>query len=327
MRLRYKVIIISITLLGMWGCGREKITEPIDESIPAETPSDLNVYAAFDGQIGLEWTNNNEPNVKGYFIYRSINQPSHFMQRAFTSNNYFMDDSLFYDSTYYYKVSAVNNLGIESPLTQPVSGIPKNFYAPLTPSYLNINARNWTNSVGINLYWTPPLDHDIKGYEIYRSETPGFAADSIHFLNFTSDLFYFDSKQMKLLTAYYYKIIAVDKGNLKSPVTPEVSDIILDSPQLVYPAYNAIITSLSEFHIKTVSKAARYKLVIQANEIYGTVGEINFSTDKTNEQIIINVTNLQLEPYRTYKWRVYTYTTSDIDPNSYSPFFTFTYNP
>lgn len=327
MRLQFKNIVIFFALLLIWGCSREKITDPVDDSIPPLTPSNLNVYAAFDGQIGLEWKSNNEPNLKGYFIYRSMNLSGQFKQHAFTINNYFIDDSLFYDSTYYYKISAVNNIGIESPLTSSVSGKPKNFYAPLAPLNLNINARNWTNSVGINLFWNPSPDNDIKGYEIYRSETPAFTADSNHYLDFTPNIFYFDTKQAKLLTDYYYKIKAVDKGDLKSPATAEVSDIILDSPRLVYPTDNSTVNSLTEFRIKTISRAARYKLIIQANEIYGTVREIDFSSDKINEEIKIDVTGLQLDQHRTYKWRIYTYTANDLDPNSYSPFFTFTYNP
>ena len=40
---------------------------------------------------------------------------------------------------------------------------------PLAPNRLTINARNWTNSVGIKLFWNPSADTDILGYKIYRT--------------------------------------------------------------------------------------------------------------------------------------------------------------
>jgi hypothetical protein len=36
------------------------ITEPVANTIPPATPSNLIVYAAYDGQIGIEWLPNNE---------------------------------------------------------------------------------------------------------------------------------------------------------------------------------------------------------------------------------------------------------------------------
>ena len=327
MRLLYKYRIVLIFFLLFWSCSREKISEPEDDSIPPVTPSDLNVFAAYDGQVGIEWQKNNESNLKGYFIYRSINKPDHFERISFSVKNYFIDDSLFYDSTYFYKVSAVNKIGLESLLTTSVSTIPKNIYAPLSPFTVNINARNWINSVGIKLIWSPSVDTDILGYKIYRSTSSDFNADSLHYLDFTTDFSYLDTFQINLLTNYYYKIIAVDKGGLKSMATTEVSDFILNSPRLIFPVNNSTINLLTEFRFITASKPARYKLAILSNEIYGTIVEFNFSSDQVNKEIKIDVTGLNLDQFRTYLWRVYTYTASDIDPNSYSEHSTFTYYP
>lgn len=327
MRLLYKYAIVLTVFPLFWSCNRDKIVEPVDGSIPPLTPSDLTVFAAYDGQVGIEWKKNNESNLKGYFIYRGINRPDHFEQVSFTDKNYFIDYSLYYDSTYYYKISAVNRNNIESPLTISVSAKPKNIYAPLAPNRLTINARNWTNSVGIKLFWNPFADTDILGYKIYRSTFSGFDTDSLHYLDFTTHISFLDTRQIKLLTNYYYKIIAVDKGGLKSRATTEVTDLILNSPGLVYPANNSIINSLTEFRIRTASRPAKYKLAIFSNEIYGSLIEINFSSNKVDEEIKVDVTGLRLDHFKTYLWRVYAYTASDIDPNSYSTLSTFTYYP
>jgi len=130
-----------------------------------------------------------------------------------------------------------------------------------------------------------------------------------------------------MLTEYYYKIIAADKGGLKSPPSGEVNDMILNSPRLTFPLDNSILQTLTEFRFKAVSVPAKYKLIIQSNPVFGTLKEFNFSSDKRDEDIIVAVPGLSLEPYRTYTWRVFTYTKSETDPNSYSSSFTFTYSP
>jgi len=103
-------------MLLIWSCERNKISDPVDDFISPATPSNLKIFGAFDGQIGIEWNHNQESNLDGYIIYKSINNQNHFVKTGFTSNNYFIDGSLYYDSTYFYKVSAINKAGIESKL-------------------------------------------------------------------------------------------------------------------------------------------------------------------------------------------------------------------
>ena len=327
MRSLYKIVFLLTASVLLMRCSREKIVGPENDFIAPLTPGNLRVFAAFDGQVGLEWGKNDEPDLKGYYIYRSINNEDHFERISLTETNYFTEKSLFYDSTYYYKISAVNRNDLESPLTSSVFARPVNIYTPLVPRRLEINARNWTDHLEIRLTWEPPTDTDIQGYRIYRSTSSGFTADSLHYLDFTPGISYSDTKQIKLLTNYHYKIIAVDKGGLTSDETSEVYDMALNSPRLVFPADKSVINSLREFRFVTVSDSARYKLVISSNELYGTIMEINFSSGKIDQEIGVSVTGLQLDQFRTYYWRIYAYTSSEVDPNSYSALSAFTYYP
>ncbi|MEK6552484.1 MAG: hypothetical protein AABZ54_03435, partial [Bacteroidota bacterium] len=157
--------------------------------------------------------------------------------------------------------------------------------------------------------------------------TESFDADTLHYLDFTQLTSYSDTKNIILLTKYYYKIKAVDKGLLKSPSTLVISDVVLNSPTLIFPSNNSIINKLTEFRFKTVSLPATYKLVIQSNEVYGTVKEFNFTSELLDQEIKISASGIQLESSKTYTWRVFTYTSSEIDPNSFSGSFAFTYIP
>jgi hypothetical protein len=327
MRLQFKFIILSLLFVLFLSCNRETLIEPLDDGKPPAIPTDLKIFGSQDGEISIEWHKNSESNITGYKIYRSINKPNNFIFITQVNDNYFIDEHLEYDSTYYYKISAVNSFGLESPMTDFVYAKPINIYTPLSPTNVRINARNWSPVPAILLYWNPPSDTDIKGYYIYRSITESFDADTLHYLDFTQLTSYSDTKNIILLTKYYYKIKAVDKGLLKSRATSEISDVILNSPTLIFPSNNSIIRELTEFRFKTVSLPATYKLVIQSNDVYGTVKEFNFTSELLDQEIKINASGIQLESSKTYTWRVFTYTSSEIDPNSFSGNFTFTYIP
>ena len=327
MWLRYKIVVVGLAAILVTSCTRDQITQPIPGNTLPDIPANLQVFGAQDGAIGIEWDKNTDASQITYKIYRSINNTNNFKYLTSTTSTYFVDDSLEYDSTYYYRISAVNSAGMESALSDYVSAKPINLYPPLPPTLVHINARNWTNTPQIFISWDPPIDTDVKGYNIYRSTADNFDADSAHLVAFTKTSSYTDTKNLSLLTTYYYKICAVDKGNLKSTPTYIASDLILNSPSLIFPADNSTLTQLTKFRFMAASKPAKYKLVIQTNIVYGVVQEFNFSSDQVDQVITVDASGLSLDPFRSYVWRVYTYTSSDTDPNSFSDYFSFTYNP
>lgn len=325
---KYFHAIIFLVLLA--SCDREEITNPGDDSIPPNIPIGLSVFGASDGEVGIEWIKNSESNVTGYKIFRSANNPNNFQHIGTTADNFHIDDSLDYDSTYYYSIKAVNRTGKESGFSEFVSAQPKNIYAPGPPVDVAATAKNSQDKIFIKLSWRKPYDTDIKGFEIYRSRTENFQADSATFLEFvppgTIPYFgsYTDTNDIELLTKYYYKIKSVDKGNLKSYSSYEVSDLVLDEPVLVSPVDKAVLNNLSGFKIITAGAEAQYKLVVQTNEIYGTVAEIEFESSSKHQEITIDTRNLILDANKTYYWRVFAYTNNNDEPNSYSGFFSFT---
>ncbi len=328
MWLQFKFVAVCLVIILMTGCERDQPTLPAEEnSKPPDIPANLRVIGAQDGTVGIEWNKNTGASRITYKIYRSISDPNHFKYLASTYGTYFINDSLEYDSFYYYKVGAVNSSGMESGLSNFVLAKPINLFPPIAPAVVKINARNWSGTPQIYISWNPSPDTDVKGYNIYRSTTNNFNADTSHFIAFTRTSSFSDTQNLSLLTTYYYRICAVDKGNLKSTPTNIVNDLILNSPILIFPPNNSTQTRITEFRFTAVSRPAKYKLVIQSNIVYGVVREFNFSSDQTDQVITFDAFGLLLDPYRSYVWRVYTYTSSNTDPNSFSDYFSFTYNP
>src|SRR4030066_425336 len=203
-------IISVIFLLSIIFCGCDRKTEFVDDpGIPPAVPVGLRIYYASDGEIGIDWNSNSEPDVKGYNIYRrtEFTEP---VKVAFINDNYFFDDSLEYDTTYYYKITAVNLWDRESDFSSEVSGKPENRYNPEKPLGVRINARNWEGEISVYLFWFQNEESDVNGYNIYRSTSPGFTSDSSNLIGFTNSANFSDTTSLNFYTNYYYKIRAKD---------------------------------------------------------------------------------------------------------------------
>ncbi len=321
----FKCVVLFFILIFLLSCQRQEITESYDDGIPPATPAGLIIYAAFDGQVGLSWLHNNEADIYGYNIYRSVNDTLNFVFINFVFDNYYVDQKLYYDSIYYYKITAVDKFNRESKFSSIVSAQPKNIYRPLRPQYIRINAQNYNDECYIVINWSPSLDNDIAYYEIYRDTINSVEITEKNMIDTTVNNYYIDNNKLSVLTNYSYSIVAVDKGGLKSEPTLPVTDMILNKPVLMYPENNSIINRVDEFKFVAVSKPANYKLVIQTNPVYGIVYEYDFYITKVDTVIKINLPYIFLEPYRTYYWKIMTFT-QEKDPNSISETFAFIYS-
>ena len=168
----FKIISVTFLLSIIFlGCNR---TNQIvgDSGIPPAVPTGLRVYYSSDGEIGIDWNSSPEPDVKGYNIYRRTEFTS-AVKVAFVNDNFFFDDSLEYDTVYYYKVTAINLWNRESDSSAEVSAKPQNIYNPQKPVGLQINARNWEGDLSVYIYWLRNDESDIAGYNVYRSYITG----------------------------------------------------------------------------------------------------------------------------------------------------------
>lgn len=317
------VFSIAIIILLFSGCERNTPNEPVDDGLPPAAPRGLNVFREHDGEVGIEWNKNLETDMSHYKIFRTTISEDNFLLTDSTSSDFYFDYGLEYETTYVYKISAVDVIGLESEFSDTVSATPKNRYYPSPPRNIIINAKKWEDNLSISLSYNPSFSTDNSHYEIHKNTTQNFSPNSTTLIAEGDSLSFTDKTNLELLTKYYYRIISVDKGGLKSEPTNAVSDLILDSPKGVFPSNNSEVDYFSKFKIETVSVPAEYKIVLQSNEIYGTEIEINFSSSKTNEIISAPIRNVIFTPYVDYYWRVFTYTKSNNIPNSFSELYKF----
>ncbi len=318
-------LIISI-LLAVSGCERPVGVDQTDNGIPPGVPTGLTVTYASDGLVLLEWNNNAENDLKGYFIYRSPDG-NDYSKLDSTSNNYYFDDTLSYNKTYYYKISSEDIWYRESMPSDSVKAEPINRYNPDPPRSIAINARNWEGKKSVYLSWTPGTDVDISHFNIYKGTSPGFNADSSNIIGSTQSDNFSDTLTLSLYTKYYYKVEAVDKGGLFSTPSAEVKDEIYGIPEVIFPEDNSETGYFGNFVIKSLDVPADYKIIVQDNEYFGEFWSTEFSSDKTGDTLSVNFNPTYLYQNVIYYWRVATFSHGNSSPNSISKLYKFIIKP
>ncbi len=318
---KFSLLLFSLLFLFA-GCQREIDLVQPSSNLPPAVPVGLTVVYADDGAIALLWQSNSEPDLYGYNVYRSIDSVN-FSAINFTTNNYYVDDSLDYNTTYYYRITAVNIGNKESLPSNIVSGKPVNLYSPSQPQGLSINARNWEGNISVFLSWNSNIEGDIAGFNIYRSTTSGFNSDSTNLIGFSKGIDFSDTLNLKLYTQYYYRIRAVDKGGLMSTQTPEVNDEIYGIPGIIFPQNGVQTSYFSSFTIKAINLPANYQIVVQDNAFFGTFWSASFFSSVTSDTISVNFDPYYINTGVEYYWRVVTYSQNGSQPNSVSPLYKF----
>ncbi len=312
------IIILSLSVIS---CERLTETSIADDGLPPAVPVGVRIVFGYDGEVGLEWNANNEADIRGYNVYRRENKTVSILI-AFTTDSYFFDDSLNYDSQYYYKISAVDLAGKESAATSEILAEPENIYSPVPPRFPLINARNWENNLSIYLSWEKSFESDVEKYFVFRSEEQGFIADTNSFIGESTQNYFNDTIDLKLDTKYFYKIEAIDKGGLISPASEEVNDEIYQTASLIFPEDSAEVGYFDFFKIKTINKPAAYRISVMTNPYFGEYWAAEFYSQATDDTISVRFNPDYVDVNVNYYLRIAVYSVSE-QPNSISNLYNF----
>ena len=175
---------------------------------PPETPQNFTAMA-LDEQVRLSW--NTEPDVT-YELYHSTT-PGFTLEsgmRISPVTTPYDHEELMNDTTYYYRLRAVNDFGVSEP-TAEISATPGS--PPETPQ--NFTAMALDEQV--RLSWN--TEPDVT-YELYHSTTPGFTLENgMKISQVTSP---YDHEELMNDTTYYYRLRAVNDFGVSEP-TDEIS--------------------------------------------------------------------------------------------------------
>jgi len=215
---------------------------------PPSAPTNL-VATAGNAQVGLTWQapgSNGGSQITNYRIYRGTSSNGETLLATIGNVLTYTDTAVSNGVTYYYQVSAVNNVG-EGPRSNEASATPSAPPPPPTPPSAPTNLVATVGNAQVTLTWQAPASNGgspITNYRIYRATTSGGETLKATIGN---QLSYSDGGLTNGVT-YYYQVSAVNAAgegprSNEASATPTAPATPPGAPQgLVATAGDATVT-------------------------------------------------------------------------------------
>ena len=181
---------------------------------PENPAAPLGTVAAVrpEGGFTVAWQPTNEPRVAGYNVYRSLNASSGFVKinaNPVGAHSY-ADETASRGATYYYRVTAVDAWGGESPQSASVR---TDLTRPAAVTGLTASPQ----PESIILSWTASADTDLAGYRVLRSDMQDGVYTLISGAAPLTTTTFVDTVSPGGFT-WHYRVVAVDaSGNESEP--------------------------------------------------------------------------------------------------------------
>jgi fibronectin type 3 domain-containing protein len=236
-----------------------------------DIPSGISASTVSSSSLSLTWMP--VSGAVNYRIYRTTSASGTYTRIEISISSPYTNTGLQAGTTYYYKVSAVNNAGVESPLSSSVSTITK----PAVPSLASSAALS-SSSIRVSWY----SEYGAQGYRIYRSTSASGTYNQIG----TSTSSPYDDTGLQANTTYYYKVSAFNNGG-----ESDLSDFVSVKTNLAAPTgLAATTTSANNINLSwnAVTGAVSYTVL---QPYTGTMGTIIWSGTARSLNITGNTTN------------------------------------
>ncbi|HJW19489.1 MAG TPA: fibronectin type III domain-containing protein, partial [Candidatus Nitrosotalea sp.] len=205
-----------------------------------QPPTNLSTTVVSSSQINLSWvasSNNGGSAITGYKIDRSTNNGSTWstlVANTGSTGTAYSDTGLASNTTYTYRVSAINSVGTSSPSGMSSATTGSNATPPQSPTNL---AASTISSSQINLSWTASANGGsaITGYKVDRSIDSGITWNTIA-SNTASTATLYSDIGLLANTTYTYRVSAINgigtslPSNVTSATTVGVNATVPQSP-------------------------------------------------------------------------------------------------
>ncbi|RUM37547.1 MAG: hypothetical protein DSY57_03960 [Desulfobulbus sp.] len=236
------------TVIGINKAGMANVPAPPFAITTTGAPTPVKSLHAAGGSlrhIQLFWEPSQDPTVKEYVIYRSVNADGPFKKIAIVSgrdrqtyidkgqpSGYSRYGELADNSRYFYIIRTRNIVGVTSEDSQVVSAVTKG--VPQPPTNLQAIDRQPKK---IPLTWEASSDPDVVGYAVFRAKTPKGPFQQIEYVGGRENQQYVDvgswEHPLQNNTTYWYRLRAVNVVEAQSPDSGIVSAITKAAPQAV----------------------------------------------------------------------------------------------
>jgi fibronectin type 3 domain-containing protein len=201
-----------------------KLSDPVQvttDGIAPTMPTDLVATAVGSNRIDLEWSpSEDESGIAFYRVFREG------VEVASTNTTNYEDSNLAPETTYEYRVSAVDGEGDESDLSDPASATTLSVEeGPPPPEQVTATE---AGSTQIFVTWTPPSgsESEVVGYNVYRE------GNFVGLVVATA----FTDTGLSPETTYRYTVSSVDDRGVEGERSEEASATTAAPQDLIPPA-------------------------------------------------------------------------------------------
>ncbi|MCR8660179.1 S-layer homology domain-containing protein [Paenibacillus endoradicis] len=296
----------NIYIMRLRDANGNMIAAPIHHSFTLKqttlaAPTNVSALAKSNSDIEIGWTASED--ATGYNVYRSASAEGSYSQvnTELITETKFQDSDLSASTTYYYKVTAVNDAG-ESELSAVVQATTNSestnpISLPSSPTNVSTQAKS-TSAIEIN--WT--ASENATGYNVYRSASADGDYSKVNKQLITETKFH--NSGLSASTTYYYKVAAVNgngesvlsfvaqattnsvnTGPVTTPTSPTTpAEETLDELKVEVDSSGNAIALVNTGHVKKAlseAKAGTMKLVVLGAENAKQV-TVSIPTDQVN---------------------------------------------
>jgi hypothetical protein len=313
-----KYTFVCLFALLLTACERERIVDEGPDTTPPLPPTGMLLEAARDGFIFFSWIRNRDLDFAGYIVYRAEAADSTaFIPLDTIPEFYYLDVQRSYDTLYWYRVTAIDRSGNESPPGIAITARSPNRNPPDPPRSVVVNGVHDAAKIHFSISWTDVDEADLAGFRVYRSTAPFTSADPSLLIANTEQLAIDDNTVSELSHSYHFAVTAVDRGGLESSLSPISTDFISPRPQLLSPASNEAVGALPTFSWVAIPEARSYRISLSQTEFGGEFWSATITAGTTGT-VNTRYAGTGLAPGNTYYWRVSSITAQNGRANGVS---------
>ena len=215
MGVTYVYHLVAIDFFGVESSRSQSYEVTLTDKKPPKAPKIQKLVPHPDGRVEIAWTTGNEPDLKGFTVYRfkgledTVRKP--LTARPIMTPSF--EDQLTRSGIYRYQVVAEDHSGNTSE-----SGIQLVQLKDKIPPAAVSNFTATLDSVFVRMQWEPSPSEDVWGYRVYRS---AFGIDESHFSLIADDIIrgnrYADTLPAHVKSEFTYKVVALDTSMNVSP--------------------------------------------------------------------------------------------------------------
>ncbi len=206
------------------------VTATTSSDPPPPVPTGLTATGT-STEVTLSWSPVSAPDLDGYHVYRDTNPittPAPGLRLTSTPQDptTFADANVTTGVRYYYRVTAVDDAGNESALSNQADATPGD---PPPPVPTGLTATG--TSTEVTLSWSPVSAPDLDGYHVYRDINPFVTpAPGLRLTSAPQDPVTFADANVAPGVRYYYRVTAVDDAGNESVPSNQAEAVINTRP-------------------------------------------------------------------------------------------------